>query len=239
MLDPGLLTLVRQFLITAMAHSCQMVISTDGGADTCSAWGAAVCCLHEEATVATAGGPVHGEDRTPFTAELEALRQVLRAICLVCKDMSENGAIFTALRIYVLIDCTSAIDFLMRQSPPNDRPAFWSSLHNDRQVIHDFGIDISFDWVPSHGKISEGWSPPQGISETCARRMNAAADEVASLFLHAAIAGAGLGPWRLAVSAAKNWSKAVLAYARSLANDFQQHCEVQLGVNSRAAGLTQ
>ena len=67
--------------------------------------------------------------------------------------------------------------------------------------------------------------------------MNEAADEIASLNLRAALAGAGLRPWRQAVLSARSWSKTVLAYARSLANDFQLYCERQLGVNSRARGL--
>ena len=150
----------------AASFQGQIIAATDGASvDQVAAWSIVV-----PRTSHSFSGGIASEDQGPYRAEIMAIVTLLQALLLGL----QRGASFSNLLI--IADCTSAIEAFHGRGSAR-RLVDWCSdlLHQ----VHQFGVVVSFQWVPSHGKRKLGWSPSCGLDEQLLRDFNEWADKVA------------------------------------------------------------
>lgn len=161
-----------------------IAIATDGGADhSLAAWSAAT-------THGSVAGPLRGEDTSSMAAELGAIYRALRAIeafvhCpLPVSSAGSRSA--SSLAFCIVFDSTSAAGLASGSGPlPGDRSLLAATLRTICSRIVHTGASVSWQWIPSHDKVSARWRLTSFVPEPLCRSLNRAADTAATLALRA------------------------------------------------------
>ena len=222
---------------TRVWHDGQrLYVATDGGADKGTASWAAVASDITISTTTTTRTPLHGEDATPFAAELEALRQAYHAVLytVIAYDATTTTAgAKTVRRLACLVDCLSTIKFAERTCVPPDRFAQWHQIRTCRNMLFDLRVDVELIWTPSHGKHPE-WTPPTHTPGNACRDLNEIADVNATGALKLAFSVRGILDWEAKATSARRWSEKAITFAAALVGILEAHVALQLTNRERA-----
>ena len=206
-----------------------LIVASDGGADlSCSGWGVSFG-LATDANPPNFDGQVEGEDHTPFAAEMQGFIQISNAL-ITCRR--SKAAAFFPSRILILIDCKGAIDFAHRTHPPSERGAIWHKIRELYAALCD-AADIQLCWVPSHGKRPD-WRPPDGSWTTfdVMRLFNKRADDAATAGTAKRLLARVARPWDRQRKRLCGDARKVLAYARTISDDYTEWLRYVFGLNS-------
>ena len=217
---------------SAWDNDQRLYIATDGGSNfDCASWAVAIaagedlCC---SAPLARFGKPMIGEDFSPFTAELEALRQAVHLAIAATLAYGKDGP----KPLTFIIDCLSAITFVEKKSPPDDRVLFWKDIRSMLDLLRQLGCNSELVWCPSHGKHEEWVAPPYTTANRC-RSLNDAADASATTALEAGIHDRGIRQWFALHDAAETWATKAIRYAINISDDVREYVLRQLNTRER------
>jgi len=143
------------------------VVATDGSAmDSVAAWTVHIPCLDTGFALG-----LHGEDQTSFRAEVEAFHVVLLCLCRLWDEGFQQQ-----VTLVIVTDCTAAISMI--HSVHGVSPLLSRKLRSLLQLCERRGVQIIFQWVPSHGRHVASWKPLH-FSEMEPRPWNEIADQLA------------------------------------------------------------
>jgi len=190
-------------------RSGRVVVATDGAAEA----GVATWAIADGLRLAT--GAVQGEDQSSFAAEVEAVRQVLQAAGVLPGDRETE--------VVVLVDSRATIDLYGREAPPTHAVEQWRQGLEAVATLRGRGIDVRWQWVPSHGRRAEGYRAPY-IPEQQARDLNNVADRAARQALRERIARPErqewCRQWRQAAEVSASWLRLATRIAGRLGVTF-------------------
>ena len=131
-----------------------------------------------------------------------------------------------------IIDCLSAITFVEKTVPPEDRVLFWQDIRAMLDILQQLGCTYELVWCPSHGKHEEWVAPPYTTANRC-RALNDAADASATVALEAGIHERGMRQWFALHDAAEKWATKAIRYAIDISEDVSEHVLRQLNPRER------
>lgn len=159
-------------------------VATDGGTTAqkdrylrISGWAAAFADNRVDTAarcaVTTSAGSVQGVDQCAYKIELTAATMVLRA------------AVAAQVPIHILVDnltIARGVEQRLRGQVKPTRYQFgaWQDIQRLGNQLQELGHQSCCSWIPSHGSKLEEWTPPDGITNANARRLNDFADVAAS-----------------------------------------------------------
>ena len=162
-----MLTAITAAFASMFAISPFGVVATDGSAmDSVAAWSVHIPCLDTGFALR-----LHGEDQTSFRAEVEAFDVVLLCLCRLWDEGFQQQ-----VTLVIVTDCTAAISMI--HSVHGVSPLLSRKLRSLQQLCERRGVQIIFQWVPSHGRHVASWKPLH-FSEMELRTWNEIADQLA------------------------------------------------------------
>ena len=218
------LSVVKEQLCAGALTSVDGLIpfDTDGGAgDGCASWGLATmqdsCC-----------DVLPGEDDYNVTAEIFAIWLLLCALRVALLDdtLRESLRVMgSRLHICAVVDCKPAIAVATSHRTPRDRACLARDIHAALRDISTMDADVTFAWVPSHGKVAKNWDPDPRFTETELRALNDAADKAATRALDSARGSACRVDWVAAVDHAHRWTENVFKLISDAAARYKAYLE--------------
>ena len=197
-----------------------MLVATDGSAidnHNVAGWGIAI---KEGDQRQKEGGMVKGADQSSYAAELEALRQLIKA------NKTENRT------LRILCDNKSVVDefrkiqeSLDNKVPDEKIPRFhFGSWLEIKENLEAQGNQI-IEWIPSHGKQQGRWEGGGQYSEPECRRLNREADEIAGEYSKRQQERYGLEDYRLRLTRAKIEITKMIQIIHHLTLEYGNICE--------------
>ena len=110
--------------------------------------------------------------------------------------------------VFLISDCKSALDLAL--SIESACPLLAKRIQELLVELKAGGFLIHLSWVPAHGRVAAGWSPPDGLPEAVARGLNHIVDVAANRRMTQRLAGSDRAQWYLAVEQATQWEMSVV-----------------------------
>ena len=173
-------------------------IGVDGSSKHGVATFAAAVHPHPVATVVD----VDGEDQSAFRAEVSAIVFALTVLQRFLQDWDFPRVVF------LISDCKSALDLAL--SIESACPLLAKRIQELLVELKAGGFLIHLSWVPAHGRVAAGWSPPDGLPEAVARGLNHIVDVAANRRMTQRLAGSDRAQWYLALEQATQWEMSVV-----------------------------
>ena len=150
------------------------------------------------------------EDQTPFKQELLGFCAAASAFAAAAASCPWTG------RAVFVLDCMSALN--ARHPGTREKyPALAANIRGALRAISDCGAQISYVWVPSHGK-RPSWEAPLGMCTESLRLLNKKADRAAADCRNRRLLGSAREAWVQQRRAAEDWEfRAIMASSAAAA----------------------
>jgi len=184
----------------------RVVVATDGALEAgLAAWAATD-------GEAVARGPLDGQDQSSFAAEVEGIRQVLRAA-------AAGLGVGQPAELILLVDSRAALSICVRASPPLWAAGQWADVRNAVAALRARAVETRWQWVPAHDRPAERYRAAY-VPEHQARALNRMADHLATTALRARLEAPARQAWdaetRAAVDTSAAWLRLAIRVGRRL-----------------------
>lgn len=151
---------------------------------------------------------VDGEDQAPYRAEVEATLKVFELLALLAGLLGSRQ-----LHVWIISDCASALQLAFHSR--GELTGIGDSCSQMRQQCSR-NIVVSYQWVPSHGRVVPAWQPTCPFHDDSLRQWNAWADLVAKRTNEARCRGFRRVCWHDEFQETRRWSGKVLTACASI-----------------------
>lgn len=210
-LDPSSFAEDLRDVLSAAVERGPLLVATDGSEkDMLSGFAIVVEGMDE-----VIQGGVPGEDQSPFKAEVYAMVVLLEALAGL-------PAPSVPTRCTVAVDCQAALAVFFGKG--SELPGLARRLGALRAGLHGHW-QLSMVWVPSHGKESVHFMPPEWCHPDRLRRLNDRADVAAKQAVAERRARSSRPAWIASVAAAKQWEMQTLQAVATIADAYARHAQ--------------